>query len=88
MSISSQLRPDGGKVQMKQQEFSFLELNPLMAGWGGGWMPPPPTGFSSFSGEWEELLLETKFLAVASSLGHLSMKKFSHWTYCLGTKIR
>ena len=47
--------------------------------------PPPPlsTGFSNFSHEWEEL-----FLPVGSSLGHLSMKKFSDWTYGLGSKIR
>ena len=37
---------------------------------------PPPTAFSSFSCEWAELLFQTKFLAVASSLGHLSMKTF------------
>ena len=52
----------------------------------GGRMPSP-TGFSNFSREWEEFL-QTKFLAVASSLGHLSMKKFSDWTFCLGSKIR
>ena len=45
-------------------------------------MPP------NFSREWEELFLQTKFLAVGSSLGHLSMKKFSDQTYCLGSKIR
>ena len=45
----------------------------------GGWRgvnATRRTGFSSFSREWEELLLQTKFLAVGSSLGHLSMKKF------------
>ena len=41
-------------------------------------MPPPPTGFSNFSQKWEELFLQTKFLAVGSSLGHLSMKNFFH----------
>ena len=44
--------------------------------------------FSNFSLEWEELLLQTKFLAVGSSLGHLSRKKFSDQTYHLGSKIR
>ena len=34
------------------------------------------TGFSNFSQKWEELFLQTKFLPVGSSLGHLSMKKF------------
>ena len=51
------------------------------------WMPPP-TGFSNFSQECEELLLRTKFLTVGSSLGHLSMKNFSDRTYRLGPKIR
>ena len=37
--------------------------------------PPPPTGFSNFSREWEELSSQTKFLAVGSSLGQQSMKK-------------
>ena len=49
---------------------------------------PPPTDFSSFSREWEELLFQTKFLAVISSLGHLSIKSFSDWTNLLGSKIR
>ena len=52
-------------------------------GEGGGWMSPP-TVFSSFSQEWEEVFLRTKFLAAGSSLGHLSMKNFSDWTYRLG----
>ena len=33
-------------------------------------LPPPPTGFSNFSREWEELSSQTKFLAVGSSLVH------------------
>ena len=49
---------------------------------------PPPTGFPNFSREWEELSLQTKFLAVGSSLGHLSIKNFSDRTYRLGSKIR
>ena len=36
----------------------------------------PPTGFSRFSREWEDLSLQTKFLAVGSALGYLSMKNF------------
>ena len=35
---------------------------------------PDPKRFSSFSREWGELLFQTKFLAVGTSLGHLSMK--------------
>ena len=46
-------------------------IDPPMAKWG----IPPPTGSSSFSQDWEELLCQTKFLAVVLSLGHLSMKK-------------
>ena len=49
--------------------------------------PPTPTGFSSFSQEWEDLLFQTKFLAVFSSLGHLSIKKFSDRTNRLHSKI-
>ena len=36
----------------------------------------PPIRFSSFSREWEELLFQTKFLAVVSSLGHLSTDNY------------
>ena len=31
---------------------------------------------SNFPPEWDKLFLQTKFLVVGSSLGHLSMKKF------------
>ena len=48
----------------------------------------PANSFSNFSREWEELFLQTKFLAVRSSLGYLSMKRFSDRTYRLGSKIR
>ena len=48
----------------------------------------PPTGFSNFSQKWEELFLQTKFLPVRSSLGHLHIKNFSNWTYHLSSKIR
>ena len=53
----------------------------------GGWMPPP-TGFSNFSQKWEERFLQTKFLPVGSSLGHLPMKNFSDRTYHIGSKVR
>ena len=33
-------------------------------GGGGGWMPPSPTGFSNYSGEWEDLFCKLNFLAV------------------------
>ena len=53
-------------------------------------MPPPPpsTGFSSFSQKWEEIFLQTEFLPVGSSLGHLSMETFTDRTYRLGSEIR
>ena len=54
----------------------------------GGVECHPPASFSSFSREWEKLLFQTKFLAVGSSLGHLSIKNFSDRTYHLGPKIR
>ena len=53
---------------------------------GGGCHPP--TVISNFSRERKELCLQTKFLAVGSPLGHLSMKKFFSRTYRLGSKIR
>ena len=49
---------------------------------------PHPKRFSSFSREWGELLFQTKFLAVGTSLGHLSMKNFSNGRYHLVSKIR
>ena len=49
-------------------------VNPPMAKGRGEMLPP--TGFSNFSREYEELLLQTKFLAVDSFHGHLSKKKF------------
>ena len=52
----------------------YFFINPPMAK-GGVWIPPP-TGFFNFSQKWEELFLQTKFLPVGSSLGHLLMKKF------------
>ena len=50
--------------------------------------PPPPTGFFQFFSGMGRTFLKTKFLAVGSSLGNLSMKKFSDRTYRLGSKIR
>ena len=49
---------------------------------------PPPNRFSQFFSGMGRDFLQTKFLAVASSLGHLSMKKFLDRTYRLGSKIR
>ena len=57
----------------------FFSFNPPMAkavGGGGGGGCHPSTGFPNFSQKWEELFLQTTFLGVGSSLGHLSMKKF------------
>ena len=53
-------------------------FNPLMTGRGGGVrLDATFTNrlFEFFSQEWEEFL-QTKFLAAASSFGHLSMKNF------------
>ena len=43
--------------------------------------------FQFFSGMGRSFL-QTKFLAVGSSLGHLSMKRFLDWTHRLGPKTR
>ena len=51
-----------------------------MAKGGGGGVP-------IFS-EKGRAFLQIEFLPVGSSLGHLSMKKFSDRTYLLGSKIR
>ena len=65
------------------------ELNPPMAEGGEeGVDATLPTSFSRFSQEWEELLFQTKFLAVVSSLGHLFIKKFSDRTNRLHSKTR
>ena len=47
-----------------------------------------PEGFSCFSPQWGELLFQTNFLFVGTSLGHMSMEKISDWTYRLCSKIR
>ena len=49
---------------------------------------PPPNRFLQFFSGMGRAFLQTKFLAVGSSLGHLSMKMFSDRTYRLGSKIR
>ena len=56
-----------------------------MEGGGGGCHPQQ---FFRFSQKWEELFMQTEFFSVGSSLGHLSMKKFSDRTFRLGSKIR
>ena len=50
---------------------------------GGGWMQVFPIFLENGKSS-----LQTKFLTVGSSLGHLPMKKFSDRTYRLGSKIR
>ena len=60
----------------------------MAGGGGGGGGYHPSTGiFKLFLGM-ERAFLQTTFLAVGSSLGHLSMKKNSDLTYRLGSKIR
>ena len=63
-----------------------LRMTQLPSNGQGGM--PPSKGFFSLSGEWGGLLFQTKFLAVGTSLGHLSMKNFLDWIYCLVPKIR
>ena len=63
---------------------------PIGGGGGGGGLDATATGFSSFSREWEELLFQTKLLAVVSSyLWDICPPNFFlDRTYCLGSKIR
>ena len=70
------------EITMRKKNRFFVSdyFNPPMAEGAVGWL-------SNFSRKWEELFLQTKFLAVGSSLGHLSMKKFLDRTYHLGSKI-
>ena len=62
---------------------------PTVGGGGGGGPAQHQIGFSS---QWWELLLlllfQTNFVFVGTSLEHLSMKKFSDWTYGVCSKIR
>ena len=51
-------------------------------------MGATPNRFFQFSQEWEELLFQTNFLAVVSSLGYFPLKNFSDRTCCLCSKIR
>ena len=44
--------------------------------------------FFNFSREWGEISRQTYFLAVGSSLGHLSMKKILGWSCHFGPTIR
>ena len=51
--------------------WKLTDLNPLMANRGGP-LPPPQINFSS---QWGEVLFQTNFVFVGTSLGHLSMKE-------------
>ena len=55
-------------IVTKKLLLSDIEINPPIAREG-------ESGFSSFSGEWQELLFQKQVLAVVSSL-HLSIKIF------------
>ena len=44
-------------------------------GGGRGVIATFTTGISNGSWDWEEVFLQTKFVALGSSLGHLAMKK-------------
>ena len=49
---------------------------------------PPPNRFFQFFWGMGRAVLLSKFLAIGSSLGHLSIKKFLDRTYRLGPKIK
>ena len=51
-------------------------------------MDATPTGFLKFFLTMERAFIQNKFLAVASSLGHLPIKKCFRSAYHLGSKIR
>ena len=51
-------------------------------------LPPPPHRFFKFFLGMGRAFLETKVLAVGSSLGHCPLKYFSDPTYRLGPKIK
>ena len=59
-------------------------------GGGGAWggVNATPYRFFQFFSEMGRGFLQTKFLPVDSSLGHLPIKNFSYRTYRLGSKIR
>ena len=59
---------------------SFKFGTSLTLQWPRGDGCHPPTGFSNFSQKCEEHFMQTKLLLVASSLGHLSMKKFFRYS--------
>ena len=69
---------------VETKHYFFPGINPPMT---RGVDATPRQDFFNFSREWEELFLKTKFLAVASTLGHLCLKKFSDRIYRLGSKI-
>ena len=54
-------------------------------GWGCGCNPQQVYPIFLSNGK---SFLQTKLFPVGSYLGHLSMKKFSDRTYCLGSKVR
>ena len=56
--------------------FPISERNFRVTSDGRGGGMPHPKRSSSLSREWGELLFQTKFLAVSTSLGHLFMKNF------------
>ena len=60
-----------------------------MAGEGLNATSPPNTNrFFQFFGRVGRAVLQTKFLAIGSSLRHLSIKNFLDRTYRLGLKIK
>ena len=69
----------------------FVKIQPLLTirwpGGGGRECLPPPKGVRVFLRN-RESFYPKKFLAVGTSLWHLSMKNFPDWSYRLDPKIR
>ena len=57
-------------------------------GGGGGGVQPNTKLVFLLNGEILLLLFQTNFVFVGTSMEHLSMKKFSDWTYRVCSKIR
>ena len=78
------------KTTTKLKQSTLWQRLKLTIRWlgGGGGVDFTPSRFFQFFSEMGRAFLQTKFLPVGSSLGHLSMKKFSDLTFHLGSKLR
>ena len=71
----SRMWPIGPLVSDTKLQKTGKYVNPPMAKGGGYHNPPPQQVFPIFS-DMGRAFLQTKFLPVGSSLGHLPIKKF------------